>query len=62
LNEHIEKCRILTEEKHSFETKLINETNELNNLQKENSRLAIQINNLNNSEISLNKSLDLFKS
>lgn len=61
MNENVEKCRLLLEEKHSLETKLINESNELNNIRKENSRLAEKINNLNNSEVSLNKSLEMFK-
>lgn len=57
----MEKCRILSEEKHTLETTLINQTNELNNSKKENQRLTLNINDLNNSEVSLNKSLEMFK-
>lgn len=61
MNEQLEKNNLLEQESKDLNLKLINDNNQISNMKSENERLKNNINELNKSEMALNKSLDMFK-
>lgn len=61
MNLQIEKSDMLEQETKDLNVKLINDNNQITNLVNENTRLKSNIDELNKSEMALNRSLDMFK-